>query len=229
MRYRLKVVDEDRIFVQNVETGLIVGRVDAFLERGPLRHQFVVSGCSFYDNEGVEIANVPHTQVANPLRLPAVSIAFRERDNGYRTFQANADQPVRPDETEQRLGFLLAQASAEMARGVLEYQNGGLRADTKNNFGALIAEVHSIRAASYHGSFDDKVRQEELYFSGSSPSGPRMTFTEAAEYYGLRELRKRHPDLGDETLKVVLAWPLDLLRSLSGNFDSLALRPKMPR
>jgi hypothetical protein len=229
MRYRLKVVDEDRIFVQNVEMGLIVGRVNAFLERDPLRHQFVVSGCSFYDNEGVEIAYVPHTQVANPLRLPAVSIAFRERDNGYRTFKANADQPVRSDETEHRLGFLLAQASAEVARGVIEYPNGGLRADTKSTFGALIAEVHSIRAASYHGSFDDKVREEELYFSGPSPSASRMTFAKAAEYYGLRELRKRHPDLSDETLKVVLSWPLDVLRSLSGNFDSLALRPKMPR
>ena len=54
-----------------------------------------------------------------------------------------------------------------------------------------------------------------------------MTFAEAAEYYGLRELRKRHPDLSDETLKVVLSWPLDVLRSLSGNFDSLALRPKI--
>jgi hypothetical protein len=48
----------------------------------------------------------------------------------------------------------------------------------------------------------------------TNASGPRMSFAEAAQFYGMKELRRRHPDASNATLREVLAWPLEVLTDL---------------
>jgi len=53
----------------------------------------------------------------------------------------------------------------------------------------------------------------EPYFAGSV-GGPRMSFAEAAQHYGMEVLRDRFPDVRETMLQALLSWPLDLLRGL---------------
>jgi hypothetical protein len=119
-----------------------------------------------------------------------------------------------PNRIEQLLGTLLADICVEVARGVIECGDGGLEGSTKERCARLIAEVHAIWYVSRFGSFDDETRPaNDPYFSNTTSSGPRLSFPQAAAVYGMWELRRRFSDISDATLRQVLAWPLELLKT----------------
>jgi hypothetical protein len=227
MRYRLEVNDDEDIDVHNVETGLVVGWVWPIFDRNPkfADREFVI-GCNIYSNHHRNLSSVLHTQVREPLRFAAVLLSLHEEQEGYPTLKAHAAELPQPDRMEHLLGALLADTCKEMARGALECQNvGSLNNSTKLWCAALLAKLHAIWSASKYGSLDHKLRVEENYFSGATPSSPRMSFADAAEYYGMKELRKRFPDLSDTTLQEVLAWPLALLPRLTDRLAPLTPLP----
>jgi hypothetical protein len=89
-----------------------------------------------------------------------------------------------------------------------------LEASTKESCAQSITKLQAIWYASLFGSFDDEERLAyDPYFSNITSSGPRLSFSQAAALYGMMELRRRFADIGDATLRHVLAWPLELLRS----------------
>jgi hypothetical protein len=227
MRYRLEVSDDQDIDVHNVETGLVVGWVWPIFDRDPkfASGEFVI-GCNIYNNHHRNLTRVLDTRVREPLRFAAVLLSFHEEEEGYPTLKAHAAERPQPDRMEHLLGTLLAEACKEMARGALECHNdGSLTEPTKVWCSTLLAKLHAILSASKYGSLDHKLRVEEKYFSGATPSSPRMSFPEAAEYYGMKELRKRFPDLSDATLQEVLAWPLALLPKLTDRLAPLTPLP----
>ena len=91
----------------------------------------------------------------------------------------------------------LAQRNRDRATGVRhqltddarEYQDGGLRAETKLYGGDLIARLYSLR--QYMVGYWD--------------------FDAMARTYGKRVLRERYDDLTDAALDELVSWPLDLL------------------
>src|ERR1017187_5666371 len=104
----------------------------------------------------------------------------------------------------------LGDAGSLIALAVMEYQSGGLKAETKSKYADVITKLHAIWYASRFGSFDAERRVIDPYFANFGDD-PRMSFADAAQHYGMFELRMRFPDESDTTLKEVLSWPLELL------------------
>jgi hypothetical protein len=220
MRYRLKVVDDSRVLIENEETGLFVGSANIFFGPAPEDpHQIVMRACEVFSNAGGSIAFI--SPGLCPLRPAPIVFARWEASRGFPSFQGREAEPAEPYRMERRFGSLLAEASIEVARAASEYLNGRVNAETINKCAELIAELHTIRSASHYGSFDHRAGDADPYFSGPTKSSARMSFNEAAQYYGLRELKIRHQDLSDATLAEILTWPLDLLPKM---FDRLAPR-----
>ena len=86
-------------------------------------------------------------------------------------------------------GRLVADACGAIAMALREYQDGGLRAETKLHGGDLIARLYSLR--QYMVGYWD--------------------FDAMARTYGKRVLRERYDDLSDAALDELVSWPLDLL------------------
>jgi len=81
-----------------------------------------------------------------------------------------------------------------------------------------------MRSSDLFGSFEDETRlANDPYFSNTTSSGPRLSFPQAAALYGMMELRRRFSDIGDTTLRQVLAWPLELLRSTAERLSPAAV------
>jgi hypothetical protein len=208
MRYRLEL-DHGILYVRHVETDLVVGRVQPYTKPNPKNPQLpLLDGCSVYNLDGEELATVQNRQ--DPLTMAIFVVAADEADRGYPSLK-NGNK--RPDSlrVEFRLGEVLADAAAAIARALTEYQNGGLKAETKEKFGELIAQLHDIWYASRFDSFNGERLTNEPYFRNTNPQGPRMSFGAAAQHWGLDELLCRFPDMPEAFLKMVLALPLEIL------------------
>ncbi len=144
---------------------------------------------------------------------PPVAVATHEEYYGYPGFKRGAKRP-QPSRIEHRLGTLLADAVSEVARGLIECGNGGLKAKTKRKCAKLIAQLFAILYVSGFGSFNAERWAQEPYFANIPVSGPRLWFTEAAQVHGMFELRMRYPDVSEAALKLALSWPLELLERL---------------
>jgi len=216
MRYRLELLSNDEIVVHNEETGLILG--SAIPHFAPCRdnpNRQTVLGCTVFNNAGEKLATISNATVPNPLGVAAVAVANHEHHYNYAGFRARASEQRRPNRIEYLLGNLLADLSAEIGCGIVECHAGALKAETKERAAALIAELHAIWYASRFGSFDDQDRGvNDPYFSSAMPSGPRMSFAQSAQHYGMNELRRRFPNIHDPSLGKMLSWPLELLTHL---------------
>ena len=214
MRYRLEVLDHNLV-VHNVETGLMLGGVIPHLadqphDPGPK----IVSSCTVLNSTGVELATIINRTVPSPLSVAAVAVANHERHYNYPGLRNHSAERCLPNRIEQLLGALLVDICAEVARGMIQCANGGLEGSTKERCAQLIAEVHAIWYVSRFGSFDDERRLgNDPYFSNTTPAGPLLSFSQAAAVYGMLELRRRFADISDATLRQVLAWPLELLKT----------------
>lgn len=212
MRYRIEVLEDDELVIRNVETDIQLGTVVPFWMNDPNDPVHPIFGCSVLNKDADEIATISTITVPNPLEMAPVAIANYEAMSGYPGFKVGAKDPD-AHRTERRLGTLLADAASLIAVAVIEYQNGGLKAETKSKYADLIAQLHAIWYASRFGSFDAERRVIDPYFANFA-GDPRMAFAAAAQHYGMFELRSRFPDESETTLKEVLSWPLDLLRDL---------------
>jgi hypothetical protein len=212
MRYRMEV-SEDDLIVRNVETDIRLGSVVPFRMKDPNDpNRPIIFGCSVLNKDDDEIATISTTTVPNPLEMAPVAIANHEAASGYLGLKdgvKNSD----PHRIEWRLGTLLADAAGLIARAVVEYQSGGSKAETKSKYADVMAELHAIWFASRFGSFDGERRAFDPYFVNSADD-PRMSFSAAAQHYGMFELRQRFPDESETTLKRALSWPLDKLTEL---------------
>jgi len=215
MRYRLEGLEDSNLVVHNVETGLILGAILRQLAdhpRDPARK--IVSSCTVLSINRVNLATISNITVPDPLSVAAVAVANYEHYWDYPGFRSQSAERCLPNRIEQLLGPLVADICAEVARGIIECANGGLEGSTKERCARLIAEVHAVWYVSRFGSFDDETRlANDPYFSNTTSSGPRLSFPQAAAAYGMLELRRRFADISDATLRQVLAWPLELLRS----------------
>jgi hypothetical protein len=208
MRYRTEVI-EDELVIRNVETDIKLGFVIPLsIDDLHRPDRPILSGCTVLNKDGHSIATIIRATVPNPLEQAAVAVANYEAHYGYPGFKAGAKNPD-THRIEWLLGTVLADAASLIAVAVIEYQNGGLKAETKSKYADLITQLHDICYASRFGSFDGERRVMDPYFANGSCS--RISFGAAAQHYGLSELRRRFPDVSETTLKEVLSWPLDLL------------------
>jgi hypothetical protein len=222
MRYRLEVI-EDEIVVHNVETGLILGTVFPHDVEYVDRPDQTFSACTVLNDAGDELAMISDRTVRNPLGKAPVAVATHERYCGYPGFKAHAAERRRRNRVENRLGTLLADICREVAGGLIEYQTGGFKNWPKDKCAGLIDELYAIWYASCFGSFSDETRlADDPYFCNLTPSGPQLSFLQAARIYGMNELRRRFPDESEEALSEVLCWPLELLRSTLGHSPAAA-------
>ena len=209
MRYRMEVI-EDELVIGNVETDIDLGSVIPLSRDDPHDpDRPILSGCTVLNKDGDSIATISTATLPNPLEMAAVAVANHEAANGYRGFKGGAEGPD-PYRIEWRLGTVLADAASEVARGLIEFRSGGLKAETKSKYADLIAQLHDIWYASRFGSFDGERRVMDPYFANFG-GDPRMSFAAAAQHYGMFELRSRFPDESETTLQAALSSPLDLL------------------
>jgi hypothetical protein len=215
MLYRLEI-EYDYIAVKHIATDREIGY--AFLDSSVAADGTMVDACTIYDNRHVRLERVPSTVIAFPLRCAAISLAFRQEDNGLSDLQG-ATWNEHPDRVERRLGTLLADAAIAFSRGVCESISEGLTAKTRDEFAAALGVLSSIWWVSRIGCIDAvKFRgTEQPYFANPQPSGPRLTFSGAAQVYGMRELRERRPALTDAERQKALNWVLRWLSDAISN------------
>jgi hypothetical protein len=214
MRYRLEVLKKGEIVVHNVETGLILGTVlPHYVDDPNDPDRRTVSGCTVLSDAGHELATISSLAVPNPLSKASIAVATYERYYSYPGIKAHAAGRCRPNRIENRLGTLLADVCTEVARGLIEFQTGSSKNCTKDECARLIGELHAIWYASRFGSFDERTRHVDDPYFCNLTSSDQISFAQAARVYGMNELRRRFPDAGDETLRDLLWWPLELLKS----------------
>jgi hypothetical protein len=90
---------------------------------------------------------------------------------------------------------------------------GGVKTETKAKFGKLIAQLHAIWYPSRFGSYSGERRAYEPYFANTPPSCPCMSFDEAAQHYGMDELRCRFLGMREAFLKMILELALEMLEA----------------
>lgn len=210
MRYRMEVIG-DELAVQNVEMDLKLGTVEPFWGKHPNDPDRTVFACGVFNNDGDRLATISAATVPNPLQHAAVAVANYEAMAGYPDFNAGAKDPD-PHRIEWRLGSVLADAVSIIARALIEYRTGGLKPDTKEKWGELISQVYGIWYASRFGSFDAERGVFDPFFANGAC--PRMSFADAAQHYGMFELRIRFPNVSEATMREMLSWPLRLLEDL---------------
>jgi hypothetical protein len=214
MRYRIEQLTNDELVVRNVETDVILGLAVPLGVLDPHDpDKWLVTGCRVLDARGNILAVIDTKSVPRPLEMAAVAIATSEEYLGYPGLKAVAKEP-NPRRIEFRLGTLLADLASEFARALIECCNGGLKAETKRKCTDLLTQLHGIWYVSRFGSLNAERRAHEPYFANHPTCDARLSFGEAAQTYGMFELRRRYPDASDATLKLGLSWPLDTLESL---------------
>src|SRR5258708_9611997 len=58
---------------------------------------------------------------------------------------------------------------------------------------------------------------------------PVRAIRQAAQYYGMKELRRRFPDIGDATLRQVFAWAPEILKKTLGGLCTAPSAPAWNR
>jgi hypothetical protein len=214
MYYRLED-ERDYVSIKHVETDSEVGYVGHgnFVDRRDGRISF---GCRIFNNEGEKLATLTELMIDCPMRCAAIAAANYQIDNNFADLK-EAPWNDHADRVECRLGTLLADTALAFARGFCEARGDGLTAETRDKFAGSLAELSSLWWVSLFGSFNADERREEPYFANPCPTGPRLTFSGAAQVYGMRELRTRHPDLCDAERHKVLGWVLQWLSDLLSN------------
>ena len=217
MRYRMETIDGLDV-IRNVETDVELGTVLRTFAPDPADHsrlKFV--GCKVVDSLGGEIAELLYENYKrselSALHHAAAAVALHEEYSGYSGFKAIAERPD-PLRIEFKLGELMADAASAIARAYIEHGDGGIKADTKEKCGALLAQLFQIYWVSSFQSFDAERRVWEPYFSNAPTDAPRMIFPEAARHYGMFYMERRFPHIDEATLKLVLSWVLEILDDL---------------
>lgn len=210
MRYRMEVIG-DELAIQNVETDLKLGTVLPFWTRHPDDPDQTVFACNVFNNNGDKLATISTATVSNPLKRAPVAVANYEAMAGYPGLKSVAKRPD-PHRIEWLLGSLLADAVSVLARALIECRTSGLKSETKEKWGEMASQIYDIWYASRFGSFDADRRVMDPYFANGPY--PRISFADAAQHYGMIELRMRFPDVDEARLREMLSWPLQLLTDL---------------
>jgi hypothetical protein len=200
MRYRIEDAN-GCMLVRHVETDRVVG---AALEHPVYIDGRVVDVCNTFNHAGELVAFTSSDFHNCPLQTAAQALAYHTDHPDLKSAEWNAQT----DRVERRLGKLIADTALAFARGFCEAVGSGLTAGTRDQFAASLAELASLCRTSRAGCYDATARMIEPYFGNSAPSGPRLAFPDAAQVYGMRELRARHPDLNDAERKKLLGWVL---------------------
>jgi hypothetical protein len=199
MRYRIEDADAC-LLVRHIETDRVVG---AALERRCYMDGKVFEICETFNNAGEMLATVSGATVRNPLTTPAVALAYHADHNDLK----DADWNAQADRVERRLGKLIADTALAFARGFCEAVGRGLTAETRDQFAASLAELCSLCRISRAGCYNAAARTHEPYFANPLP-GVRLNFSDAAEWYGMCELRARRPDLTWAEQEKLVGWVL---------------------
>ncbi len=222
MRYRIELLDSDDLVVRNVETDLVMARVD--------RDGFNRPGVSVFDMRGKEIGFVPPGSEVAPLKSAAAYVASYEEGEGYPDLKP-LGKAAEPKRIEFQLGELMADAATQMAKGACECWSGkGLQSDTKHALADTIAQIFPIAWASSFDSFDAEKWMREPYFASLYGGKPRMRFFAAAEQWGTFMLRIRfngsydliNEDWGGSAQKLI-SWCLEIIDDVFRH-----LRPAVP-
>lgn len=208
MRYRIEDAN-DYISVRHVETDREVG---AALERHVYIDGRAVDVCNTFNNAGEWLAVTSSELHSFPLQTAAIALANHEEYYNFPDL-TGADWNVRADRVERWLGNLIADTALAFARGFCEAAGRGLTAETRDQFAASLAELASLCRISHAGCFNATTRTVEPYFANPLP-GARLNFSDAAHWYGMRELRTRHPDLSDAEQQKLVGWVLQWLSDL---------------
>ena len=207
MRYRMEVMDREPV-IRNVETDVVLGTVvgSGYDAKDPdLKANFD----AVLTWEGKERSVFPR----QPLEHAVLVIAGNEARNGYSGFRNCAPNP-NPVRVEFALGNLMAEATSALARAVVEYRGGALHKETKERFADLIVEIFDIQWASAFGSFNEETSRYEPYFVNVW-SKERVTFDAAAHCYGMYELGRRFPDVGEAVPQELLSWVINILKQVT--------------
>jgi hypothetical protein len=122
----------------------------------------------------------------------------------------NADEDDGWSRIEHRLGETIADM-VEAASGLRKEQNtDGIQADARQTVSAAMRRLRAIRDASLFGSYDTERDRREPYFvidTGQRAVAPaRVSFEEAAHYYGKLALRERVGwDVSDSELQQMIS------------------------
>ena len=214
MRYRMEMSEDHKLVIRNVDMDLIMGFVRRNLREDPDDPDRMIDlGCTVFNKDKIEIATLMARYVPDYLKTAPVAVASHEERLGYPGFKGGNEQFQR-NRMEHLLGSVLADTATAIGRAVLEYANGGLTAETKERYVGLIDQLYRIWFASRFGSYDAERRGHEPYFVHPYPQGPRMSFSAAAQDYGMWELKMRFPEASEAALKEILFLPLEMLDRL---------------
>ncbi|RZN32307.1 hypothetical protein [Bradyrhizobium sp. Leo121] len=211
--YRLEQ-ERDYFLIKHVETDCEVGY--AFYGEAVRPDGTSFDVCRIFNNAGQELAAPTSLTCEFPIRCAAQAVAAHEKHYGFPDLKG-ATRNADVDRVERRLGILLADSAAAFARAFCEALAKGLTDATKEKFAGSLAELSSIWWVSRVGCFDATNGVEEPYFANPISSEPRLTFSGAAQAYGMREMRKRHPDLNDAERQKLLSWVLQWLDDALSN------------
>jgi hypothetical protein len=208
MYYRLEP-ELDYFLIKHVESDREVGY--AFYTHCILADGSNFDLCEVYNNAHLNLASVPSTLVEFPIRCAAVSAAAHDEHQNY---PGLAVANGRADRMERRLGVLLADTASVFCRALNETIANRPIASLAEQLSQLIVELAKLWRASRVGSLSYNAGRgtEEPYFANPLASGPRLTFSGAAQAYGMRELRARYPNIiTDAERQKLLGWVLQWL------------------
>jgi hypothetical protein len=97
---------------------------------------------------------------------------------------------------EREIGEVVANAVSALARGLIEYNCGGLKRGTQNEAAEHIAQ---------------------LYVLWNKAHAEGLRFGDAAQIHGRVVLRERFGDANDGALNEMISWPLELVHRLANS------------
>ena len=203
MRYRIEDV-KGYLPVRHVETDREVGRG---LEQLVYIDGRVVEYFKTFNNAGECVGFTTSQFHRRPMQTAAQALARDQEYHGFPDLKG-ADWNAQTDRVERRLGKLIADTALASARGSCEADGPGLTAETRDQLAASLDELASLRWISRAGCFNATTRTIEPYFANQLPLPGRLDFSDAAEWYGTRELSARCPDLNYAEREKLLGWVL---------------------